>query len=185
MKEISNFENLEALIASYPICQYGFLDTSELVFSEHVRQICQQECECYGTTWSCPPAVGSVDDCHRKCLNYKKALLFTTLAEVSDTAILEETLATRKEHEKVTRALLGDIQNSLGEECMALSSESCHICEHCTYPDSPCRHPERMFPCIESYGILVTESAEKCQIDFFYDSTTVTWFGMIFFGRYK
>lgn len=185
MKDNSNLEKMEALIASYPICQYGFLYTRELVFSDHVRQICQQECECYGTTWSCPPAVGSVDKCSRKCLNYRKALLFTTLAEVSDTALLKETLATRKDHEEVTRGLLLDIKNSMYEDCMALSSESCHICEQCTYPDAPCRHPDKMFPCIESYGILVTESAEKCQIDFFYDSTTVTWFGMIFFDRYK
>lgn len=174
---------LEQLIAKHPICQYGILDTKDLIFSDHVRSICREECERYGCTWSCPPAVGTVEECHSKCLSYEKVLIFTTLAEVTDTALLEETLATRRGHEEVTRALLADMNKLQEEECMALSSESCHLCEQCTYPEESCRYPEKMLCCIESNGILVTESAEKCQIDFYYDGTTVTWFGMIFFNE--
>ena len=62
-----------------------------------------------------------------------------------------------------------------------LSTESCAICEKCAYPDAPCRHPDRMFPCIESYGILVTELAEKNGITFMGGSGLVTWFSLILY----
>lgn len=177
-----NFEEIESWIAQYPVCQYGFLETSRLIFSERVRYICESECDRYGKSWSCPPAVGTVEECRETCLAYSHVLVFTTLAEVSDTAILSETLATRKEHEKVTRGLCEKFRSSK-EPFFALSSESCDLCRQCSWPKSPCRRPDQMLPCIESYGILVTESAQLCGIDFFYDSTTVTWFGMIFFHK--
>lgn len=178
-----NLTQIEEIIAAYPICQYGILDTEELIFSEMVRHICESDCVCCGTTWSCPPAVGTVEECRERCIGFEKVLIFTTLAEVSDTALLDETLKTRKGHEEVSRSLLKELKGVAGEDLMALSSESCQLCEHCTFPNSTCRYPDSMLPCIESYGILVTESAEKCQIDFFYDNTTVTWFGMIFFDK--
>ena len=68
-------------------------------------------------------------------------------------------------------------------EMQVLSTESCAICEKCAYPDAPCRHPDRMFPCIESYGILVTEPAEKNGITFMSGSGLVTWFSLILYKR--
>lgn len=171
--------NIEEFISQYPVCQYTVLDVCEIPFSEKVRYICQTECEQYGKSWSCPPGVGEVAACRKKCGKYQKVLVFTTLAEVSDASILSETLATRAGHEEITRALVCELK-ARGAVCLPLSSESCQICGTCAYPE-PCRHPDYAIPCIESYGILVTEIAEKCHIDFFYDAHTVTWFGLIFF----
>lgn len=176
------FEEVESWIARYPICEYGFLETSKIIFSERVRYICETECERYGKSWSCPPAVGTVSECRERCLAYSHVLVFTTLAQVSDTALLKETLATRKAHEEVTRALCRQFRDK-GEDFLALSSESCELCRQCSWPEGPCRQPGQMLPCIESHGILVTESAQLCGIQFYYDSTTVTWFGMIFFHK--
>lgn len=176
------YEKIEEIITRYPICQYGFLKTAQLIFSENVRYICKKECDRYDKSWSCPPAVGTVEECREKCLRYSHVLVFTTLAEVADSAMLAETLATRKGHEEVTRAICKEL-SAYKEDFIALSSESCELCETCSWPSAPCRFPDQMLPCIESYGILVTDSAALCDIDFFYDSTTVTWFGMIFFHR--
>ncbi|EET61602.1 hypothetical protein BRYFOR_06285 [Marvinbryantia formatexigens DSM 14469] len=171
--------SIDDIICQYPVCQYAVLDVTEIPFSEKVRHICRTECGRYGKSWSCPPGVGEVEECHKRCLQYEKTLVFTTLAEVSDASILSETLATRAGHEEVTRALVRELKER-GADCLPLSSESCQICEKCAYPQ-PCRHPGYAIPCIESYGILVTEIAEKCGIDFLYDTHTVTWFGLIFF----
>lgn len=171
---------LETAISQYPVCQYGFLDSGQVIFSEQVRYICESECDRYGKSWSCPPAVGTVAECRKRCLAYDRVLVFTSLAQVADTALLKETLDTRKGHEEITRGICQELA-AKGEDFLALSSESCNICGSCTYPEETCRYREKMLPCIESFGILVTDSAERCNIDFFYDSTTVTWFGMIFF----
>ena len=66
------------------------------------------------------------------------------------------------------------------KDVMALSTEACAICEHCAYPGAPCRHPELMFPCVESHGIIVTALAEKEGIDF-YGGNLVTWFSLLLF----
>lgn len=173
--------NIEKQILELPLMQYEWLKPSELTFKQEVRQICRQECPMYGKSWSCPPAVGTVEECKGKCLEYEGVFLFTTIAEVSDAANMEETLKTRFEHEKITRAL-GKIFRKEGAEIMLLSSESCAICESCAYLEGKsCRHPEYMIPCIESHGILVTELAEKYEIPFLDSMTTVQWFGLILY----
>ena len=79
-------EFIEIKISELPLMQYEWITTSELIFKEEVRQICSQECPMYGKSWSCPPAVGSVEECREKCTSYHGAFLFTTIAEVSDIA---------------------------------------------------------------------------------------------------
>ena len=86
-------EKIEAIISQYPIIQYVFCSTQEITFSDKVRTICQTECERYGKSWSCPPGVGSVEECRQKCMTYDHVFLYTTQAEVSDSSIFAETLA--------------------------------------------------------------------------------------------
>lgn len=172
-------EQIEAFICQYPVYQYAFFSPEEIEFSTRVRWICQHECQRYNTTWACPPAVGTVEECKRKCLSYKECFLFSTIASVSDVINFEETLATRGEHEEITASVEAFIREQ-GTPCMALSTESCDICEQCAYPDGPCRHPNRMHPCLESHGIIVSELAEKFSMDFTLSPTEILWFSLIF-----
>lgn len=123
------------------------------------------------------PAVGTVAACRERILSYPGALVFTTLSEVDDIADLSAALATRAPHEAVTRQVR-DILRRFSPDVLTLSTESCAICEHCAYPDAPCRHPERMFPCVESYGIVATALAEQNGIEF-YNGNIVTWFSLL------
>ena len=172
-------ELVEQQLASLPLAQYGWIETKNLTFSARIRRVCEQECPMYGKTWACPPAVGSVEDCRTRCLSYPKALYLTTLTEVSDIANLDETLATRAPHEAITRQALAILKPHV-QDVMVLSTEACAICEHCAYPGAPCRHPELMFPCVESHGIIVTALAEKEGIEF-YGGNLVTWFSLLLF----
>lgn len=174
-----NRELLEQGLAELPILQYEFINTDELLFSENVRYICEHECPMYNKTWACPPGVGTVDECKAKCLSYKNALLITTMAEVSDIANIEETLATRPEHEAIARKVR-DLIREQGLETYVLSTEACAYCKECTYPDAPCRRPDEMFPCTESHAIVVTDIAEKYGIEFICGNI-VTWFSVIFY----
>jgi predicted metal-binding protein len=175
-----NKELLESQISTLPILQYGFIQTNELTFSEQVRFICETECPMYGNTWACPPAVGKVAECRRKCLEYEEALMLVTVEEVSDIDNFEESLATRKKHEQITREVRKFVDEQ-AKSSFVLSTESCTYCSKCTYPGQPCRYPGKMFPCVESYGINVTEIAEKYNIPFYYGRDAVTWFSFIFF----
>ena len=170
---------IEAQLAELPILQYEFIPTSALHFSERVRHICESECPMYGTTWACPPGVGSVAECVERCRRYPSALLLTTVAEVRDIADMAETLATRAGHEAVTHRA-EQILRAEGLETYVLSTEACARCKVCAYPDAPCRFPDEMYPCIESHAIVVTDVAEQYGIEFL-TGNAVTWFSILFY----
>ncbi len=174
-----NTELLEQKLSELPILQYAWISTDELMFTERVRLVCEMECPRYNKSWACPPAVGTVEECKRRCLAFPHAFVLTTATEVDDITDWDATLATRAGHEAITRQA-ADIIRAQAEDVFVLSTESCAHCTHCTWPNAPCRHPERMFPCVESHGILATDIAEKCGIEFYSDDV-VTWFSLILF----
>ena len=81
---------LENFIADYPIYEYRILDAGAIAIEERVRVICRQECERYGTTWACPPGVGSLKECGDKIHSFSKGIFFSSVAEVSDLMNMEE-----------------------------------------------------------------------------------------------
>jgi len=173
-------EKLEAQLAELPLYEYAFIETEEQLFSDRVRYICETECPMYNTTWACPPAVGTVDTCQKRVMAFEEGLLIATITEVSDIANIEETLATRADHEEITRQVLSMVREQAAQT-LTLSTEACAHCTHCTWPDAPCRFPDRMFPCVESHGILVTDLAEKHGIEFLAQGNIVTWFSLILY----
>ena len=66
-------------------------------------------------------------------------------------------------------------------ENLMLTSEGCKNCKTCTYPDSPCRFPDKMYPSVESYGISVVNEAAAAGMHYINGANTVTYFGNIFF----
>ena len=173
---------LERRLAELPIVEYGFLKSSEVEFSERIRTVCETECPQYGTSWACPPAVGTVEECRERCLAFSDFFVFTTMAEVPDIADMEAALATRAGHEEITREVRGIFRDIYGS-CLVLSTESCALCERCGYPEGePCRFPDHMLPCVESHGIIVTELAERAGLSYFDDYNTVIWFSVVFFN---
>ena len=173
---------IEERLSELPLAQYAWIRPEELEFSEQVRYICETEFSRYGTSWASPPAVGTVEECRERCLSYPHALLITPMNEVDDIADLESTLATRAPHEEITRQV-GELLRAQGAEVYPLSTESCAICRKCAYPEGPCRHPEKMFPCVESQGILVTELSERHGIGFWAEGNIVTWFSLLLFDE--
>lgn len=173
-------ERLEAQLAELPLYQYAFISTEQLTFSERVRYVCEHECPMYNTNWACPPAVGTVEECKAKVLAYPHALMISTITEVNDIANMEETLSTRAPHEEITREVLELVREQCSDT-MVLSTESCAICKECAWPTAACRHPDKMFPCVESHGILVTALAETTEIDFLAEGNLVTWFSLIMY----
>ncbi len=171
---------LEEALAGLPIAQYEFFDTRELEFSERIRLVCQMECPRYGKTWACPPAVGTVEECKARCLSYPRGLLISTLTEVGDISSMEQCLETRAPHEEIAHGVI-DLLKAQGLEVYGLSTESCDICESCAYPEGPCRHKDKMLPCVESQGIVVTALAEKYAIEYQYGGNIVTWFSLLLF----
>lgn len=176
-----NRELLEEKLAELPLYIYDFVDIEELEFNDRIRWICRHECPMYGKTWACPPGVGTVEHCRAKCRSYERCLMISTVTEVPDVADVEACLATRPAHEAVTNQVR-DILRELGAEPYVLSSEACAECSRCAILDGqPCRHPDRMHPCVESHGINVVPVMERRGLDFQFGENVITWLSLLFF----
>ena len=174
-------ELLEEKLSALPLYIYDYIDPKGLEFSDRIRWICENECPMYGKTWACPPGVGSVNNCKGKCLRFENCLLISTITEVYDIADMEETLATRAGHEEITNQVR-DIMRELGTDPYILSTEACTLCDRCSIADGqPCRHPDKMHPCVESHGINLIPTLENCGIEFQYGENIVTWISLLFF----
>ena len=172
---------LDQKLSELPLYIYDHIDPKQLEFSDRIRWICENECPMYGKSWACPPGVGSVDSCKCKCKTYENCLMISTITEVMDIADMEETLATRPEHEAVTLQVR-DLMRELGTEPYILSTEACTLCERCAILDGePCRFPESMHPCVESHGINVVPMLENHGLEFQFGANVVTWISLLFF----
>ena len=59
--------------------QTEFISVKELVLYPEIRKICEENtCRNYGTTWACPPAVGTLEECRERLNRYDTMLLFTS-----------------------------------------------------------------------------------------------------------
>ena len=175
-------EKLEQQLAELPLYTYNFVDPRALEFSQRIRHICRTECPMYGKTWACPPAVGEVSACEKKCLSYSHCLLIGTITEVEDITDINETLSTRPEHERLTNQVR-DLLRAQGVVPYILSTEACDICTRCAYLDGlPCRMPGKMHPCVESHGINLIPTLEQIGLEFQYGGNMVTWYSLLFFN---
>ena len=176
-----DLEKLEAQLAELPLYVYFFVSPAELEFSQRVRYICQAECPRYGQSWACPPGVGEVEECRRRCLAYRNCLVVGTVTECTDISNMQETLDTRPAHEAITEEVRA-LMRQQGMDPYILSTDSCAICQNCTFPQgAPCRHPDRMHPCIESHGINLIPVLEANGLDFQYGENVITWYSLLFF----
>ena len=177
-----DMEKLESQLAELPLLGYFFIDPKGLEFSDRIRWICQNECPMCDRTWACPPAVGSVAECREKCLGYENCLMIATIVEVADIANILETLDTRGGHEEITNEVR-DLLQQQGVEPYVLSTEACAICERCAWLyGEPCRHPDRMHPCVESHGINLIPTLEENGIEFQFGANVVTWVSLLFYN---
>ena len=176
-----DLQKLEEQLSQLPLYVYIHIDPKTLEFSERIRYICGAECPMHNKTWACPPAVGSVNHCKAKCLQYENCLMIGTITEVYDITDIDETLATRPAHEEITN-MVRELFREQGVEPYILSTEACDICERCAWLDGhPCRFPDRMHPCVESHGINLIPTLEENGLEFQYGENIVTWYSLLFY----
>ncbi|MBR2528174.1 MAG: DUF2284 domain-containing protein [Blautia sp.] len=177
--KIVDQDKFEEFIAQYPVFEYRLIDPKPLRTARRVRIICEKECQRYHSSWACPPAVGTLEECEAKVHSYDQAVIFSSVAEVRDILDFEAVLATRREHEKLTDSVAGFFAGE-GFETFTLSTESCDICPRCSWLDGePCRFPQRMHPCIESYGLVVSEIVESEKMEYDLGGNSILWFSLI------
>ena len=139
----------------------GVAAASELVSRPEVRAMCASgSCRIYGHSWACPPACLSIEEYQQKFANYEKCLVVQTVGELEDEfdgETMMEAEATHKERFTAFAKRAHDIAEEEGAAVLCLSAGTCTICRPCTYPDEPCRFPDRRMSSMEASGLYVAE----------------------------
>ena len=158
------------------ITSFGYIKTAEIVFSREVRHICEgNQCRNYGKTWACPPAVGTFEECRRKCCSFSSAFVFMSTYELEDSFDFDGMVRGHRQF----KAACDRLYERLAHPFLLFSNEGCIRCKTCTYPAEPCRFSDRLFPSLEGYGILVTELAKTAGIPYRSGTNSVSYFGLV------
>ena len=173
---------IEPYLSRPEIHEYKVISTQAIPFSPAVAEACARNaCGRYGKKWTCPPGVGTLEELERKIKARPYAAVFTCKYDIEDSFDFEGMREGQKQAKRVFRAVTDEMR-AAGESFLALGNEGCELCESCTYPDAPCRFPDRASPSVEACGINVMQLAKEIGIKYNNGPNTVTYFSMILFG---
>ncbi|MDR1950582.1 MAG: DUF2284 domain-containing protein [Spirochaetaceae bacterium] len=159
--------------------EYAVIPTSALTFSPELFKACEANtCGNYNRSWSCPPAVGTLEKQREKILAYERAFVFTTKYDLEDSFDIEGMASARDIHNELTM----DIHRQFGKNNPVYGAGGCSVCERCAYPE-PCRFPDRMISAVEAAGINVTELSRIAKVKYNNGPNTVTYFSMLLFNE--
>ena len=153
------------------------LDAATIHLLDAVRDMCSADrCGKYGKNWSCPPGCGSIEECRRQVAGYKRGILVQTVGELDDPFDYEGMMAAEKKHKdnfvRLCDELAGEFPGML-----ALGAGSCTRCRECSYPDAPCRQPDKRISSMEAYGMMVMDVCRDNGLKYNYGSDKVAFTG--------
>ena len=132
------------------------LEIPTLNFMQEVRDMCGSgKCGNYGKSWSCPPACPTPDEMRDRAEKYAYGLLVQTVGVIEDSLDWDGMLAVEARHKESFARMRTLLEKDFGS-ALALGSGCCQLCQSCTYPTAPCRHPARMELSMEACGLLVS-----------------------------
>ena len=152
-----DYEKLAALAQTCGFTHCAPLDVATLEFMQEIRDMCNaDQCDRYNTSWSCPPACATLEELREQVKKYTDGLLVQTVGEIEDSFDWDG-IVEAGERQKTNFAQMWDELKKEYTTVFAMVTGSCKLCETCTYPDTPCRHPDRMEVSMEACGLYVSK----------------------------
>lgn len=173
--------DIETYVVRAGVFEYRVIPTQQIPFSQAVADACKSNaCGKYGTCWTCPPGAGHYTELERKIKNYQTAIVFTCKYDLEDCFDFEGMMLGQQKTMRILHQITDELRNG-GHRFLALGCEGCHLCENCTYPDAPCRFPEKATVSVEACGIDVVTLSRNIGIHYSNGANTVTYFCIILF----
>ena len=165
--------------------QLGFdtavsVDPRSLLPREDVRAMCaDNKCGAYNKNWTCPPAVGTLEECGQRIARCRSALLLQTVGHMRKTIDSRCCLETERRHTENLRTLAGELRREY-PEALCLGAGGCRRCGQCAYPE-PCPFPGEALSSMEAYGLFVTQVCRDAGVPYHHGERTVTYTACILF----
>ena len=165
---MSKYNELAEFAKYYDFTNYAQLDISTLEFMQEVRDMCNPEkCRNYNKSWSCPPACVSLDEMRERVKSFSTGILVQTVGDLEDSMDWDSIMETGARHKEN----IGKMRNELEKKhpsLLAMGAGECKLCETCTYPGEPCRHPDKMEVSMEACGLYVSKVCKDNSLEYNY-----------------
>ena len=154
---------------------------ADISFSPDLRTLCEMNsCGAFGTNWGCPPGCGTVDELSCKVREYLSGVVYQYVGALEDSFDYEGMMEAGRVFGGITDGIRSFVQANVPAS-FVLGAGGCTLCGTCTYPDAPCRFPERKNISVEACGINVSVLCAKCGLDYIHGPNTVTNTGVVLF----
>ena len=175
-----NYEELRELALNTGFTHTVPLDISTIELKQEVRDMCKQGCQQYAKRWSCPPGCGSLEQLCSVIFQYEGGILVQTTAKLEDSFDWDGMMKTQSQHQKNFVRFVEKLHSS-DVRFLPLGTGCCMICETCSYPDSPCRFPQKKISSMEACGMLVSEVCQKNDLKYYYGPNTISYVAGVLF----
>lgn len=170
-----DMEKLTALALDCGFSHCGALEVAKLDLREDVREMCKSNsCGQYGKRWSCPPGCGTLEECREQLMAYKTGILVQTTGILEDEFDGETMMETEAEHKEHIVAMREELKK-IYPRVLTAGAGCCTVCRKCTYPEEPCRFPDKQIVSMEAYGMLVLEVCKANGMKYYYGENTITY----------
>lgn len=151
------------------------LDPGTIELKADVRRMCEANlCGQYGKRWSCPPGCGSLEDGREKIASYSRSILVQTVGLLEDELDGEGMMDAERVHKERFQQLYLRLKIHF-PQILPLGAGCCTQCQTCTYPDAPCRFPEKQFSSMEAYGVEVMQVCRANGLSYYYGKCTIAY----------
>ncbi len=172
-----NYEELAQIAQASGFSAWAPLDAATIELKPDVRDMCAvNTCGQYGKRWSCPPGCGTLEDCAARLKEYPWGILVQTYGDIEDGFDFEAMMEIEQDHKEHFAAMYACLRQS-GAPVLAIGAGCCTQCAQCTYPEEPCRFPERKVSSMEAYGMLVLEVCKANGLQYYYGSDKMAYTG--------
>ena len=146
------------------------INTDVIACEESIRALCAPDkCSNYGSSWVCPPGCGSIENCRETVGSYKNAILLQGVWENVDFTDGDAMQKITRMHNDKAIKLFKQIREEQGSAYL-LTTGGCGLCEKCTFPDEPCRIPDKNRGSLSAFGVNVTKLCEAAGMEFSFTS---------------
>ena len=156
------------------------IEPQSLVAREDVRGMCaENKCGAYNRNWTCPPAIGTIEECQQRIWQFQRGILLQTVGFMTKAIDSKCYRETEQRHLEQLCALADALRKEY-PQALCLGAGGCRVCRKCAYPE-PCRFPEKAMSSMEGYGLFVTQVCRDAGVSYHHGEKTVTYTACILF----
>lgn len=176
---------IERIIAEQGFESMGTGSAADLAVREEVRAMCAADkCHVYGRSWACPPACGSIEEYQAQMDEFDTYTVVQTVAQLEDEFDAEGMMEASALQQKRFLGLVEALDEAgLSAQTMVLSSGTCTLCKSCTYPDAPCRFPDKRLVSMEAAGLVVSESCSLAGVPYNHGPNTIAYSSCVLYNK--